>query len=62
MELKPISIAIDPTIPPEVWGVFQDRYGSRALFKRRLAGPDQKWRRVEGPVDEHYDPCVEDEE
>ena len=51
MELKPISIAIDPTIPPEVWGVFQDQYGGRSLWKRRLVGLDQEWRRVEGPQD-----------
>jgi len=58
MELKPISIAIDTTTPPEVWGVFQDQCGSRSLWKRRLVGLDQKWRRVEGPAEA----CVEEDE
>ena len=62
MEMKPISIAIDPTIPPEVWGIFKDQWGYRSLWKRRLVGPDLKWRRVEGPIDEGDDPCVEGEE
>ena len=51
MELKPISIAIDPSVPPEVWGIFMDEDGNLSLWKRRLAGSDQDWRRVQGPQD-----------
>jgi hypothetical protein len=48
-ELAPVSIAIDSSSPPQVWGVFEDQCGCRSLWKRPVFGVDPQWQRVEGP-------------
>lgn len=48
-ELTPVSIAIDSSSPPQVWGVFEDQCGCRSLWKRPVFGVDPQWQRVEGP-------------